>query len=53
MRAVTQGRIANDETIPVIFLGGWSGMCSEAALVPVGFLATARNYELEADALAV
>ena len=39
--------------IPIIFMGGWSGSCSDAALVPVGFLAVQRSYELEADAAAV
>lgn len=52
-REATRGQIANRASIPLIFVVGWSGGCSEAISLPVGFLAMHRNDELEADALAV
>jgi predicted Zn-dependent protease len=52
-RQASVGRIANSGTIPLIFLGGWSGNCSEGLAMPSGFLTNHRNNELEADSLAV
>lgn len=46
-----RGRVGNGTTIPLIFVGGMG--CSAEMLVPVAFRATAKNYELEADALAI
>ena len=50
VRKATGGTSA---TIPLIFMGGWGGSCSEGTAVPRGFLASQRSAELEADALAV
>jgi beta-barrel assembly-enhancing protease len=52
-RQATSGQVANSGTIPLIFMGSWAGSCSGQTLVPVGFLATQRNNELEVDGLAV
>jgi predicted Zn-dependent protease len=49
----TRGRMANLSSIPLIFMGGWSGIHGEANLMPIGFLSFAREYELAADRLAV
>jgi len=52
-RKAINGRLSDYGSIPLIFLGGWSGYCSDALLVPALFLTTQRNNEMEADALAV
>jgi beta-barrel assembly-enhancing protease len=52
-RQASLGRIANSGTIPLIFIGGWSGGCSEGWAIPAGFRTIHRNNELEADSLAV
>ena len=52
-RPGTRDRIANPENIPLIFMGAWSGGCSEGKAIPAGLLPTGRSHELEADRLAV
>lgn len=47
-RQATRGTTA---TIPLIVMGGWG--CSGGLAVPVAFLASQQNAELEADVLAV
>jgi predicted Zn-dependent protease len=51
-RQASRGTIANLATIPLVFMGGWGGGCSEV-LIPRAFLASQRSQELEADVLAV
>ena len=43
----------NNSGIPLIFLGGWGGSCSEGRAVPLAFLKIQRGNELEADLLAI
>lgn len=53
-RQATRGNIANFATIPLIFMGGWTGYGVRQAasvLVPVGFLRFSRAFESEADLL--
>ncbi|MBZ5606881.1 MAG: M48 family metalloprotease [Acidobacteriia bacterium] len=53
-RQATRGEIANLATIPLIFMGGWTGYGIQQAasiLVPVGFLKFSRGFESEADML--
>ncbi len=53
-RQATKGEIVNLATIPLIFMGGWTGYgVREAAsvLIPVGFLKFSRAMESEADLL--
>jgi beta-barrel assembly-enhancing protease len=53
-RQATRGTIANFATIPLIFMGGWTGYGVRQAasvLVPVGFLKFSRGFESEADLL--
>ena len=53
-RQATRGEIAQLATIPLIFMGGWTGygICQAASvLVPVGFLQFSRALESEADML--
>ncbi|HEX8985627.1 MAG TPA: M48 family metallopeptidase [Bryobacteraceae bacterium] len=53
-RQATRGTIANLATIPLIFMGGWTGYGVRQAasvLVPVGFLKFSRGMESEADLL--
>lgn len=52
-RLAARAQAASGGTIPLIFMGAWSGTCSEPALIPNDLLATERNNELEADAFAV
>jgi predicted Zn-dependent protease len=53
-RQATQSQVAQIATIPLIFMGGLSGICfrvSTLAGIPVGQLAVQRGYEAEADSL--
>ncbi len=53
-RQATRGTIANFATIPLIFMGGWTGYGVRQAasvLVPIGFLKFSRAFESEADLL--
>lgn len=53
-KQATRGQIVNLATIPLIFMGGWTGYGLRQAvsvLIPVGFLAFSRAFESEADLL--
>src|SRR6185437_7954731 len=53
-RQATRGTIANYATIPLIFMGGWTGYAVRQAAglaVPMGFLKFTRGFEAEADRL--
>src|SRR5437870_7811889 len=53
-RQASRGTIANLATIPLIFMGGWTGYGIRQAasvLIPVGFLSFSRGFESEADLL--
>src|SRR3954466_1537581 len=53
-RQATRGQIVNFATIPLIFMGGWTGYGIRQAtsiLVPLGFLSFSRGFESEADLL--
>jgi predicted Zn-dependent protease len=53
-RQATRGQIANLATIPLIFMGGWTGYGIRQAasiLIPAGFLKFSRAFESEADLL--
>jgi predicted Zn-dependent protease len=53
-KQATRGNIANIATIPLIFMGGWTGYGIRQAvsiLIPMGFLAFSRAFEQEADLL--
>ena len=53
-RQATRGQIAQLATIPLIFMGGWTGYGIQQAasvLVPMGFLQFSREFEGEADML--
>jgi predicted Zn-dependent protease len=50
----TRGQVANLSSIPLIFMGGWSGYHSgDPVLVPIGYRSFMRDFELAADRLAV
>ena len=53
-RQATRGEIAQLATIPLIFMGGWTGYGiyqAASVLVPIGFLKFSRGFESEADML--
>lgn len=53
-RQSTRGQIAQLATIPLIFMGGWTGYGIQQAAsiaIPVGFLKFSRAFEGEADLL--
>ncbi len=55
-KQATKGQITNLATIPLIFLGGWTGYGIRQAAglaIPVTFLKFSRNFEREADFLGV
>lgn len=41
------------KSAPLIFVGGWTGSCTEAVALPMGFVATQRRFEQQADILAL
>jgi len=50
----TRGQIANLASIPLIFMGGWTGYGIRQAAqlaIPLGFLTFSRGFEKEADNL--
>lgn len=51
-RPAARGQISNAASVPLIFLGGWSGSCGGSSAIPAGFVTIQRRDELEADALA-
>jgi predicted Zn-dependent protease len=53
-RQATRGQIAQLSTIPLIFMGGWTGYGIRQAAsiaIPIGFLTFSRGFESEADML--
>lgn len=53
-RQATRGQIAQMATIPLIFMGGWTGYGIRQAAsvaIPVGFLKFSRGFESDADLL--
>lgn len=53
-RQATRGQLVNLSTIPLIFLGGWTGYGIRQAVsiaIPIGFLQFSRAFESEADLL--
>src|ERR1700683_4715742 len=51
-RQATKGDIAQIATIPLIFMGGWTGYAIRQGIglaIPMGFLAFSRGMEAEAD----
>src|SRR5690242_9956197 len=53
-RQATRGEIAQLATIPLIFMGGWTGYGIRQAAsvaIPVGFLSFSRGFESDADLL--
>ena len=55
-RQATKGQLVNFATIPLLFLGGWTGFGIRQAAgfaIPMGFLKFSRGMESEADFLGV
>lgn len=55
-KQATRGQVVNQSTIPLIFMGGWTGYAvrqNRAMAVPTGFVKFRRQYELDADLRAV
>src|SRR5712671_1868969 len=53
-RQATRGQIVNYGSIPLIFLGGWTGYAIRQGMglaIPMGFLSFSRGFESEADML--
>ena len=53
-RQATRGQIINLASIPLIFMGGWTGYGirqGAGLLIPIGFLSFSRAFESEADLL--
>ncbi len=53
-RQATRGQLTNLATIPLIFMGGWTGYGIRQAAsvaIPLGFLSFSRGFEAEADML--
>jgi predicted Zn-dependent protease len=53
-RQATRGQLANLATIPLIFMGGWTGFGVRQAAslaIPMSFLQFSRKFEAEADFL--
>jgi predicted Zn-dependent protease len=55
-RQQTRGEILNMASIPLIFLGGWTGYAIRQGAnvgIPIGFLTFSRAFEREADLLGI
>lgn len=53
-RQATRGQLINRASIPLIFMGGWTGYGirqGASILIPMGFLKFSRGFEKEADLL--
>lgn len=53
-RQATRGQLVNLASIPLIFMGGWTGYAVRQAAglaIPIGFLSFSRGFESEADLL--
>src|SRR5450755_913150 len=53
-RQATRGQLINYGSIPLIFMGGWTGYAIRQGLslaIPLGFLKFSRGFESEADLL--
>ena len=53
-RQATRGELINYGSIPLIFLGGWTGYAIRQGMglaIPMGFLSFSRGFESEADML--
>ena len=53
-RQATRGQVMQLATIPLIFMGGWTGYGIQQAasvLIPIGFLQFSKGFESEADML--
>src|SRR6266478_4507569 len=53
-RQATRGQIINYASIPLIFMGGWTGYAirqGAGLAIPLGFLTFSRGFEAEADML--
>jgi predicted Zn-dependent protease len=53
-RQATRGTLINYGSIPLIFMGGWTGYAIRQGLglaIPLGFLSFSRGFESEADML--
>jgi beta-barrel assembly-enhancing protease len=53
-RQATRGDLVNYGSIPLIFLGGWTGYAIRQGMglaIPMGFLSFSRGFEAEADML--
>jgi predicted Zn-dependent protease len=53
-RQATRGEIINIASIPLIFMGGWTGYAirqGAGLAIPLGFLTFSRGFESEADML--
>jgi predicted Zn-dependent protease len=53
-RQATRGDLVNYGSIPLIFLGGWTGYAIRQGMglaIPMGFLSFSRGFEAEADKL--
>jgi predicted Zn-dependent protease len=53
-RQATRGQLINIATIPLIFMGGWTGYAiyeGASVAIPLGFLTFSRAFEREADYL--
>lgn len=53
-RQATRGQIVNYASIPLIFMGGWTGYAirqGAGLAIPLGFLTFSRGFETEADNL--
>ena len=53
-RQATRGTIINHASIPLIFMGGWTGYAirqGAGLAIPLGFLTFSRGFEAEADML--
>ena len=55
-RQATRGQLVNYASLPLIFMGGWTGYAirqGAGLAIPIGFLTFSRGFEREADLLGI
>ena len=48
-----EGSVVDNSKTPLIFMGGFSGTCSEGQAIPLGLITSQKSRKLETDSLAV
>jgi predicted Zn-dependent protease len=51
-RQATRGELVNVGSVPLVFMGGWTGL-GDGGAIPIAFFSFQRTFETQADVLAI